>query len=45
MQLTTEIKEILFENTSEKVMSVEALSGGDINYVYKCINTMVGRGN
>ncbi|MAS29423.1 MAG: hypothetical protein CMC44_02240 [Flavobacteriaceae bacterium] len=37
MQLTTEIKEILFENTSEKVMSVEALSGGDINYVYKCI--------
>lgn len=37
IQLTTEIKEILFENTSEKVMSVEALSGGDINYVYKCI--------
>ena len=36
IQLTTEIKEILFENTREKVISVEALSGGDINYVYKC---------
>ena len=36
IQLTAEIKEILYENTREKVISVEALSGGDINYVYKC---------
>ena len=34
--MTTEIKEILFENIQEKVIRVEALSGGDINFVYKC---------
>ena len=35
--MITEIKEILFENLHQKIISVEPLSGGDINFVYKCI--------
>ena len=35
--MITEIKEILSENLHQKIISVEPLSGGDINFVYKCI--------
>ena len=35
--MITEIKEILSENLHQKIISVEPLSGGYINFVYKCI--------